>query len=335
MGTPTVTADLSTITGGLWTAVISGIRDAHSVVIEAWGANGALSRIFPRGRDEMKVQLRFIMPGETTVSLTIRDNDLRPVEILELPVQVMLPGWLRGSAEPQRGFARSLSTRIPPMGLDKPPLVPLEGQTASALAGAAPRGERGDITAAAEAVASVGAPWKLHLGGLANVHSVVIELYGANGGLNRIFPRGRDAMVLDYAFAEAGATHVCVSARDASLRTTETLEFDIDVVPATMAGAAHASRGGPAAQPRPKSTPVAPMGVVKPPMATLSGHADRGGAVRPIGPVVQPGSTASGYAAPSGAPQVQPPSASTLNIADAMQKSIEDRIRNRTNRRDS
>lgn len=107
MGTPTVIADLSITTGGLWTAVISGIRDAHSVVIEAWGANGALSRIFPRGRDEMKVQLRFIMPGETLVSITVRNDDLRPIQVLDLPVQVMLPGWLRGAADPQRGFARA------------------------------------------------------------------------------------------------------------------------------------------------------------------------------------------------------------------------------------
>lgn len=417
MGTPTVTADLSTITGGLWTAVISGLRDAHSVVIEAWGANGALSRIFPRGRDEMKVQLRFIMPGETTVSLTVRDNDLKPAQILEIPVQVMLPGWLRGSGEPQRGFARNLSTRIPPMGVDKPPLVPLEGHQVSGMAGAAPRNERGDITAAAEAVATVGASWKLHLGGLANVHSVVVELYGANGGLNRIFPRGRDAMLLDYAFAEAGATHVCVSARDANLRTTETMEFDIDVVPAGMAGAAQGSRGAAAAQPRPKVTPVAPMGVVKPPMAMLAGHAERGGvqrggnlmggmdgpaeavagetitvsfplpasaveakfsasnaevgwfmprpvtsaiastsarvftegtatifgtayddkgmAVHECTHVVQVRSAESRLAPSAGVPRVQPPAASTMNIADAMQKSIEDRIRNRMNRRDS
>jgi hypothetical protein len=418
MGAPTVTADLSVITGSPWTAVISGLRDAHSVVIEAWGANGALSRIFPRGRDEMKVQLRFIMPGETTVSLMIRDNDLKPVQILEIPVKVMLPGWLRGSSEPQRGFARKLSTRIPPMGVDKPPLVPLEGHQTAPVAGAAPRGERGDITAAAEAIATAGAAWKLHLGGLSNVHSVVVELYGANGGLNRVFPRGRDAMLLELAMAEPGATHVCVSARDAQLRTTETLEFDIDVVPAGMAGAARNSRGGAAAQPRPKSTPVAPMGVAKPPMAALAGHSDRGGAAVPaqrvfggmdgpihaiVGEMVRVGftvpmggveasfaganaelgwfarkavspmetisTTARAYtegqmsitgsiydangvvshevthvvqvspaeakAAPRASLDTAPPTASTLDLADAMQKSIEERMRARMNRKDS
>lgn len=326
MGTPTVIADLSITTGGLWTAVISGIRDAHSVVIEAWGANGALSRIFPRGRDEMKVQLRFIMPGETLVSITVRNDDLRPTQVLDLPVQVMLPGWLRGAADPQRGFARTLSTRIPPMGVNKPPLVPLEGETPAPVAGAS-SGERGDITAAAEAVASAGAPWQLHLGGLATAHSIVVECYGANGGLNRIFPRGRDAMTLTYRFAEAGATHVCVTARDGNLKTVETLEFDIDVVPARMAGAARASRGAAAAQPKPRTTPVAPLGLIKPPMAALEGHDDTGGAAR--------SGAGSERAAAAGTPQVQPPSASTMSIAEAMARSIEDRIRSRTGRSDT
>jgi len=327
MGTPIVTADVQAAAGGLWTAVLSGLKDAHSVIIEAWGANGAVARIFPRGRDEMTIQLRFSQPGDTMVSLSFRDAELRVGDRVIVPVSVTAGQTVGGQA--QRGFGSPLRQGVAPMPAAKPPMTQLEGHDGGAPAfgsfrAAAPA--PGGMDVYADAGATVGHPWSLDITGISDAHSVVIEMFGANGGLHRIFPRERNTMSLTYRFASPGVTHIGVMARDETRTTIATLNFPIEVSPAQMAGLAPApvGRTRPVNDPR----PVQPLGVAKPPMASLEGHDEGFGRHPAPTPNTQGG-------APSGIPHVQPPSTSTMTIADAMQKSIEDRIRSRSSRRDT
>ncbi len=88
-----------------------------------------------------------------------------------------------------------------------------------------------------------GVPWSAELQGIpSDTHTVVLELYGANGGIMRIFPRGRTAMQVNFEFEAQGATKLVATARDSMLQTTDQAITDLDV-------------GGPASQ-RHSSAPM-------------------------------------------------------------------------------
>lgn len=134
---------------------------------------------------------------------------------------------------------------------------------------------RQPVLSASPAIA--GQPWALSLSGLAQAVSVVVDFYGANGGIMRIFPRGRDTMAIKLTPREPGQMAVVATARDDSFRTLGIATGVVDVQSsADMAGGlAHA-------QPLTARNVAAPsLGPQKPPYMlphdTFAGEAQAGG----------------------------------------------------------
>jgi hypothetical protein len=125
-----------------------------------------------------------------------------------------------------------------------------------------------------DAAAPVGGVWSATLAGLEAAHSVIVEFYGANGGLLRLFPRGRSTMNLTRVFDAPGETAVIATVRDARMQPIVVHEARFFVSGNEMASSNAATRSpAPRAQSRPLSRAPAPMGVVKPPVARSAGDA--------------------------------------------------------------
>lgn len=92
MSQPEIRSVSAVSVGDIWTAIITGVRHVHSLIIEAWGANGGITRILPQGRDEVRVELRFVAPGRTNLSLTLRDERLGAAQAFETSIDVIPPG---------------------------------------------------------------------------------------------------------------------------------------------------------------------------------------------------------------------------------------------------
>src|SRR3990167_5470809 len=76
-----------------------------------------------------------------------------------------------------------------------------------------------------------GKPWKVSLRGVAGYSSVVIEFYGATGGIYRYFPRGRDQMQVWFQHANAGKANMAVFGRDVAGNTLEGALCKIRIAP--------------------------------------------------------------------------------------------------------
>lgn len=133
-----------------------------------------------------------------------------------------------------------------------------------------------------------GQAWILEACGLSDAASVTIEFYGANGGIFRIFPRGRSDMQMHLTPQAAGDTAIIMSCRDADFRTTAIVTGTINVAPATGTAGVMAA---PAALLDEARQMPAPLGAEKPPyilphdtfdgQASAPPHAAYPGAVRP------------------------------------------------------
>lgn len=115
--------------------------------------------------------------------------------------------------------------------------------------------------------AAAGAPWRMQLQNLAAAHSVIVEFFGANGGIYRLFPRQRNEMDLTLTFENSGSTQVCVSLRDQSLNALQVASTEVNVAdpgvqPTTAASPLTVHPAG--------TVPV--LGAAKPPFAALAGH---------------------------------------------------------------
>jgi hypothetical protein len=115
----------------------------------------------------------------------------------------------------------------------------------------------------------VNSPFNYTIGGLSRLHSVLIELYGANGGLFRLFPRGRDRMVHAIVPRASGLTTVIVMGRDSQLRPVVSVAGQVEVL-AQGQGFGFGNDGpgaGGGYRPLSQISPVPVMDVVKPPFA--------------------------------------------------------------------
>lgn len=110
----------------------------------------------------------------------------------------------------------------------------------------------------------VNAEWRFRIGGLQDMHSLLIELYGANGGLFRLFPRGRNVMDHALVLRATGRTTIVMIGRDARLQPLVSIAGDIDV---EAAGVVAGPGAGGGYQPLETFAPLAPLGPVKPPFA--------------------------------------------------------------------
>ena len=108
-------------------------------------------------------------------------------------------------------------------------------------------------------------PWVVQLRGIPpGTHSIVLELYGENGGIMRTFPRGRDSLEIDFELPRPGRTELAATARDDQLHTIVQVASILNVIDP---GAARASSAqGPYALPvmRGRTLPVM-QGANKPP----------------------------------------------------------------------
>ncbi|MCA8900312.1 MAG: hypothetical protein KDA53_03595 [Hyphomonas sp.] len=76
----------------------------------------------------------------------------------------------------------------------------------------------------------VGAEWTFQIANIpADAHSLTVEMYEANGGIARLFPRGRTSMDVTLILSQPGRTLVCVVARDETLKVTEQIFAHLDV----------------------------------------------------------------------------------------------------------
>ncbi|MDP3740130.1 MAG: hypothetical protein Q8R02_22285, partial [Hyphomonadaceae bacterium] len=110
----------------------------------------------------------------------------------------------------------------------------------------------------------INAEWRYRVSGLRDMHSLLVELYGANGGLFRLFPRGRDVMEHAFIPLAPGRTTVVLTGRDARLRPLVTLAGEIEVTPAGAVGGPGAGGGY---EPLETFAPLPPLGLAKPPVA--------------------------------------------------------------------
>jgi hypothetical protein len=110
---PTIRSEACSVAGDVWTAVITGVQHIHSLVLEAWGANGGIVRVLPRGRGEVSIDLRFAAPGPTMLSLTSRDERLGTLHAFATEVEVAQPGTYARSPGPHV-WARQMAGRTGP-----------------------------------------------------------------------------------------------------------------------------------------------------------------------------------------------------------------------------
>ncbi|MEO0983420.1 MAG: hypothetical protein AAFX03_12300 [Pseudomonadota bacterium] len=129
--------------------------------------------------------------------------------------------------------------------------------------------------------ARVGEPWVVTMKSVAKAHSVVFELYGANGGIYRTFPRGRDEYGIQFRFAKAGTTELYGFSRDEVLAPLAWVKGVIEV----SEGSAYAAGGMVELAASGRSAPV--LGAAKPhfaafePVAAQPAAATAGGAGGP------------------------------------------------------
>ncbi len=121
------------------------------------------------------------------------------------------------------------------------------------------------IDVKAPARVEVNGEWRYRVSGLKDMHSLLVELYGANGGLFRLFPRGRDVMEHAIVPSAPGRTTVMIIGRDAMLKPLVTISGTIDVAPKGAMGGPGAGGGYYGAT---TFGPLTPMGLSKPPFAT-------------------------------------------------------------------
>lgn len=139
----TVTAPSEAVAGQPWTFVLSGISPYHSVLIELYGDNGGLFRLFPRGRDTMQHTLTPVVAGQITLVVMGRDNRLRPVDSRVVKLAVHPQGARPQPAAQTPALMGQHSDYPPPMGVAKPPFA-LSPSTIGAHAPAGPMSSRPD-----------------------------------------------------------------------------------------------------------------------------------------------------------------------------------------------
>ena len=134
-------------------------------------------------------------------------------------------------------------------------------------------------------------PWVVQLRGIPpRTHSIVLELYGENGGIMRTFPRGRDTLQIDFELPRPGRTELAATARDDQLHTIVQVASILDVIDPGAAKASSAQ--GPYALPvmRGRTLPIM-QGANKPPYGftppRTSGYVRSGAAS--AAPVQSPG----------------------------------------------
>lgn len=111
------------IAGQGWTLTLRGIERATSVLVELFGANGGICRIFPRGRNEMSLGLTPKQPGTMIVAVSCRDQTLSTFEVASGKIDVKPAGEPADvSAAPPRPLC---AAPLPDtaLGLQKPPYV--------------------------------------------------------------------------------------------------------------------------------------------------------------------------------------------------------------------
>ncbi|MFT3726174.1 MAG: hypothetical protein QM773_21625 [Hyphomonadaceae bacterium] len=118
-----VEAPRQTEAGREWRYRMRGLRDLHSVVIELYGANGGIFRLFPRGRDQMEHAFIPEAPGETMVMISGRNAVLKTLVTVAGELQVIAPGSMAGQGAGGGYLASTHFAPIPPMGPLKPPKV--------------------------------------------------------------------------------------------------------------------------------------------------------------------------------------------------------------------
>ncbi|WP_340691981.1 hypothetical protein [Hyphomonas sp.] len=146
--------------------------------------------------------------------------------------------------------------------------------------GSAPSAALGPMPQISAPPAAAGTPWRMQLQNLAEAHSVIVEFFGANGGIYRLFPRQRNQMDLTLTFENSGSTQVCVSLRNQSLSAIQVASTEVNVA-------------DPAVQPTTQASPltvypagtVPVLGATKPPFAALAGH---------HGPAIAPAASGTG-----------------------------------------
>lgn len=105
--------------------------DTHSLILELYGQNGGIIRLFPRGRSEMKPTATFANPGETLLCVTARGKGLQTIENTFVELHV---GQTQSQAMgvPMGGFAATSFREVPVMGVQKPPIAFSGGHAAPA-----------------------------------------------------------------------------------------------------------------------------------------------------------------------------------------------------------
>lgn len=82
----------------------------------------------------------------------------------------------------------------------------------------------------AKSAPPVGEEWKFLIANIeGEVHSLTVEMYEANGGIIRLFPRGRKTMEVTVVLPQPGRTLVCVVSRNDTLKVVEQIFAHIDV----------------------------------------------------------------------------------------------------------
>lgn len=108
---------------GEWRYRVSGLKDMHSLLVELYGANGGLFRLFPRGRDVMEHAIIPNAPGRTTVMMIGRDAMLRPLVTISGTIDVAPKGAMGGPGAGGGYYAATQFGPLTPMGLSKPPFA--------------------------------------------------------------------------------------------------------------------------------------------------------------------------------------------------------------------
>ncbi|MEM5518727.1 hypothetical protein WNY37_17345 [Henriciella sp. AS95] len=78
----------------------------------------------------------------------------------------------------------------------------------------------------------VGQPWRLRFANVAPYHSLVVEFYGSNGGIFRLFPRGRNEMITSLSPKKPGPVKMKLSLRNNKLGVVDVQTYGFDVAPA-------------------------------------------------------------------------------------------------------
>jgi len=154
--------------------------DTHSLVLELYGQNGGIIRLFPRGRSEMNPTATFANPGETLLCVTARGKGLQTIENKFVELHV---GQTQSQAmgAPMGGFAATSFREVPVMGVQKPPLAFSGGRAAPAYGGPAAEPRYG-INISGPFNALVGEVVRITASAAGNVASVQFSASNADMG---------------------------------------------------------------------------------------------------------------------------------------------------------